>query len=142
MNNIFDVFAESDYYQLLLLNEIKQQYENVTVCLDLFIKLMHEGIDRIWVNIRDSKGGLINSYFVTNFTSLSWNVYVAIDYYKRGFYNKYYVVNCMSVINYQRWKKQCELIAIAAEQQRKEQQRKDAAARLIGKQYNMFGGLD
>lgn len=136
------LFAEENYYELLLVNELKEQYNDITVCFDLFVKLMHEGINRIWINIRDSKGGLINSYFVNNLVDVKWNVWVATDYFKRGFYNKYYVVNCMRVIDYQRWRKKCEMIAKATEKQRQEQKRVEELKKLFGKQYNMFGGMD
>lgn len=143
MNNTFDVFAESDYYNLLLVDELKQRYENIITCFDLFAKLKHEN-KRIWVNIRDRKGGLVNSYFISRdeLAAACWNCFVVSDYLERGFYDKYYIVNCMTVIDFQRWQKQCELIAAATRKQLQEKKKAEELERLYGKQYNIFGGLE
>lgn len=136
------VFSEFEYYSLLLVDELKQKDADIITCFDLFSKLRQEG-KRIWANFRGRKGVLNNSYFVSvGDLHSKYNFFIVIDYIERGFYDKYYIVNCMHVIDFQRFQKECELIAIAAEQHRQEQQRKEAAARLIGKQFNMFGGMD
>lgn len=143
MTDNFDLFAESDYYFLLLVDELKQKNENMITFFELFSKLRHEN-KRIWVNCRGPKGELNNSYFIKNedFSNPSWTWFIVTDYHTRGFYDKYYVVNCMQVICFQKYQIRCRQIAEAAHRQRQEQQRKDEAARLIGKQYNIFGGLD
>lgn len=143
MTKDFDVFAESEYYMLLLVDELKQKDENVITCFELFSRLKQEG-KRIWVNIRGTKGELNNSFFISRdeLSAALNNCFIVIDYIERGFYDKYYIVNCMNVINYQHFQKQCELIAIAAEQKRQEQKRQNEIKRIYGKQYNIFGGLD
>lgn len=143
MNNSFDVFAESDYYELLLVDELKQRYENIITCFDLFAKLKHEN-KRIWVNIRDRRGRLYNSYFVgrDDLAAARWNCFVVSDYLERGFYDKYYIVNCMTAINYQRWHIECELIAAATRKQLQEKKKAEELKKAYGKQYNIFGGLE
>lgn len=138
-----DIFAEDDYYALLLVDELKQQDENVITCFELFSRLKHEK-KRILVNCRGPKGELNNSYFIKreDFLNPLWTRFIVTDYHTRGFYDKYYVVNCMMVIWFQKYQIRCRQIAEAARKQRQEQLQKDAAARLIGKQYNIWGGLD
>lgn len=136
------LFVEDDYYSLLLVDELKQQYDDIIVCHDLFVKLMHEGINRIWLNIRDSNYWLVNSFFCDDLMRLKWNTWIVAGYYERGFYDRYYVVNCLRVIDYQRWRKKCEMIAKATEKRIQEQKRIEELKKLYGKQYNMFGGMD
>lgn len=128
---------------LLLVDEMKRKYEDITTCFDLFSKLKHE--DRlIWVNIRDKRGGLDNSYFIDNekLTDAGWNLFVVIDCRKSGFYQQYYIVDCMNVIRYQRYRVECELVAAKLEMQRQEKRKASELAKLYGKQFNMFGGMD
>lgn len=137
-----DIFAEDDYYLLLLVDELKQKDENVITCFDLFSKLRHEG-KRIWVNCRGRKCELNNSYFVpAEDLHPHWNYFIVTEYMERGFYDKYYIVDCMFAPWFQRHQIECKLIAAEMQKQRQEQQRKEEAVRRLGKQYNMFGGLD
>lgn len=140
-----DVFAEIDYYILLLIDDLKQHYgnENIITCYDLFSKLKHEN-KRIWVNIRGSKGQLDNSYFVSGekLTAANWNLFIVTDYFQRGFYDKYYIVNCMHAINWQHWRIRCEQIAEAVAIEREKKRKIEEQKALFGKQYNIFGGVD
>lgn len=137
-----DIFAEDDYYLLLLVDELKQKDENLITCFDLFSRLRQEG-KRIWVNCRGRKGELNNSYFIpAGDLNAKWNYFIVTEYIERGFYDKYYIVDCMFAPWFQRHQIECKLIAAEMLKQRQEQQRKEKAARRLGKQYNMFGGLD
>ena len=84
-----DIFAEDDYYALLLVDELKQQDENVITCFDLFSRLKHEK-KRILVNCRGPKGELNNSYFIKreDFLNPLWTRFIVTDYHTRGFYDK------------------------------------------------------
>lgn len=139
-----NVFAEDEYYVLLLIDELKEHYcnEQIVTCFDLFSRLKHEN-KRIWVNIRGSKGQLDNSYFVSGEKlTAEWNLFIVTDYFQRGFYDKYYIVNCMHAINYQHWRIRCEQIAEASAKEREEKRKIEEQKALFGKQYNIFGGVD
>lgn len=137
------LFAENEYYMLLLVDEMKQKYEDITTCFDLFSKLKHED-KRIWVNLRDRRGGLDNSYFVADdkLTDACWNLYIVIGCRQSGFYQQYYIVDCMNVIRYQRWRIECSLVSTQFEKLRQEKKKAAEMKKLYGKQYNMFGGMD
>ena len=145
LNNTFDVFTENEYYMLLLVDELQQRYEDecIITCFDLFAKLKHEN-KRIWVNIRNRKGALVNSFFVARdkLTDSRWNCFLVSDYLERGFYDKYYIVNCMNAINFQRWHIECDLIAAQISKRLQEKKKAEELERLYGKQYNIFGGLE
>lgn len=136
------LFAEDDYCRLLLVDDLKQRYD-IETCLDLFIRLKQHDKRRIWVNIHDRKVCRYNSFFVDiDNIEPKWDGWIVLSYYSCGFYDRYYVVNCMIAEYWQQWRVRTDILRQELEEARQERKKIEEQKRLCGRQYNMFGGLD
>lgn len=136
-----NLFVEDEYYLLLLVDELKQRYDIETV-LDLLIRLKPNK-KRIWLNLHDVNEHVYNSFFVdTDNLAPKWDEWIVLNCSERGFYDRYYIINCMRANSWQKWHSKLEIAKRSLEKARQEQKRIEEQKRLYGKQYNMFGGMD